>query len=112
MLNDKQCKYLTELLGECWHDEKDAPEIEIGGKNPICPKCNKSLWTAYEYNRTFTTWQDFGDVVRVLDDEKYYYDAIEYVMDYYRKCSMFSIMKQPDFVERFMIEVGKMRGVE
>lgn len=46
-MKDEDAKYLTERMGECWH------EIFWG----VCPKCGLC-----RSNRTFTTWADFGAV--------------------------------------------------
>lgn len=90
MLKDKQRKYLTELLGECWH---------VKGNTGYCQLCGEPLQLVGDYNRTFTTPQDFFDVVRAIEyDDLPNYNITE--------------MQQPDFVERFMIEVCKMGGVE
>lgn len=75
-LSDDQKKRLTMLLGECWH----GPFVTNYGHDcvdQICKKC----WSApeelkYPKNRTFTTWQDLGDLKERLEEkgmwEKFY----------------------------------------
>lgn len=68
-LTVEECKILTGYLGECWHEWIGG--IVIGKrvdecKPETCKHCgiNKYL-PPYEMtirNRTFTTWQDFGDL--------------------------------------------------
>jgi len=54
-------KWLTEeILGECLHKFK-LPN-KLGGN--YCIKCSKFI--PYIINRSFTTWQDYGDVVNAL----------------------------------------------
>lgn len=64
-----------EVLGECWHeiipyclqrDQKPARDMIFP-----CTKCGKEFGLAVFYtegkgNRTFTTWQDLGDVKEAL----------------------------------------------
>ena len=54
---------------------------------------------------------DFFAVLRVID-EGTFYNATEDLMDKYENCSMFYVLKQPTFIERFMREVCKQGGVE
>jgi len=58
-------KWLTkEILGECWHT--------VTG---ICWKCKKYI--GLPYSRSFTTWQDYGDVVTALQlSSKYNFEEI------------------------------------
>ena len=53
-MNDDDRKLLTEYMGECWHEEQDIGYCE--GKNG--GKCR----IIRNENRTFGTWQDFGDL--------------------------------------------------
>jgi hypothetical protein len=105
MLTDTQRKYLAELLGECRHETFD--------KEDYCPHCNNFLPTApYIMNRTFfTTPQDFFDVVRVLDKSvisKVFYN----VGNDCGRLLYFELLQQPDFIERFMVELCQLKGVE
>lgn len=63
MLTDDDRKLLTEFLGECWHDgpifREYIPGVEhIQFVELECSKCHGH----YLKNRTFTTWQDTGDL--------------------------------------------------
>jgi hypothetical protein len=93
MLTDTQRKYLTEMLGERWCD--DVKEYDVN-------------YLGHSYNRTFTTPQDFFDVVRVLSLRE-----VDDAWDSF-PCSMSNgeLMKQPDFIERFMSEVCEMKEVK
>jgi len=63
MLPESDRRLLTEFLGECWHDDPIFREY-IPGVEHIqfveleCSKCHGH----YLKNRTFTTWQDTGDL--------------------------------------------------
>ncbi len=57
-LTGQDRKRLTEFLDKCWHEPE---EDYFGGNSHICPKC-ENLWLPRIGNRTFITWQDFGDL--------------------------------------------------
>ena len=71
-MNDEDKKLLTEFLGECWHELRlITPELAR------CSKCTvvidvdisspqKWVMCNGEYNRSFTTWQDMGDLKEKL----------------------------------------------
>lgn len=64
MLTDDDKRMLTELLGECWHD----PEIftcDDNSKFIRCKKCKVPDRTKTTL-RTFTTWQDMGDLKKKI----------------------------------------------
>jgi hypothetical protein len=57
-LSDDDKKLLTEFLGECWHDR--LIPVHASG---VCRHCNIYMddWNDV-IQRTFTTWQDLGDL--------------------------------------------------
>jgi len=65
-------KWLTGELGECSHEFRPhayAKSIKV------CIACGKSfnaLVNPQEGNRTFTTWQDFGDVLIAAQKKKWW----------------------------------------
>ena len=52
--NEEINKYLTEAMGECWHDWKNLPKI----RSAQCVKCT-TLFHRAQIN-DFFTWQGFG----------------------------------------------------
>ena len=59
MLSDDQKKMLTEeIFGECWHKME---RIHPGGIFKRCHKCLRPESMGI-HNRTFTSWQDLGDL--------------------------------------------------
>ena len=63
-MTDADRKLLTEFLGECWH------EFSPRGITPAadrCVSCGKlRIQCIPDVRRSFTTWQDFGDVKEKL----------------------------------------------
>jgi hypothetical protein len=57
------------------------------------------------------TPQDFFDVLNKLEEIEFY-NVIEMVMDDYQNCQVFYMLRQPDFIERFMEAVCREKGVE
>jgi hypothetical protein len=54
-------QYLTEAMGECWHDLvfQDTKETGFRGDYHICKYCGKELY--YDPGHPdFSTWQGFG----------------------------------------------------
>ena len=47
-------KFLTEAMGECWH------ELSCRPSNNYCLKCEKSNYVDGCVNNNFSTWQSFG----------------------------------------------------
>ena len=70
--------WLTEVvLNECWHELV----IQPNAKHDPCSKCGRlfnQLVIPKEGNRTFTTWQDFGDVVTALIKQKEGWNSFMY----------------------------------
>jgi hypothetical protein len=93
MLTDTQKKALTEMLGEKWNEW----EWQIKEQD-------KTIETP---NRTFTTWQDFIDVVRAIGVQ----NSIR-ASGVNRLFDLFNNMQQPDFIEQFMRAVAEMKGVK
>lgn len=64
-MTDNDRKALTLFLGECWHEEIDSVEHPIYGILHKCScgavECEKS-----SLHRTFTTWDDLGQVKEAL----------------------------------------------
>jgi len=101
-LTNTQRKVLTKMLGvKCYHEYKYATSF-------YCSKCKSP-----QENRTFDTWQDFGDVVRVMDSSVCL-KALKKVSvkgDETLRNIIFG-MKQPDFIEKFMKAVCELKGVK
>ena len=69
MTDDRRRMLTEEVLGECWHE---WVHITPEGRDEyydynICKKC-KEMWSGLNYknNRTFTTWQDMGDLKKKI----------------------------------------------
>ena len=109
MLTEQQRKYLTELIGDCWHEWYGEP-----GYN--CIKCHKLSMNGCLNNRTFTEPADFFAVCRVMD-WKDVERALCYMDDKANPAGdvldgIVKLMQQPTFIEDFMREVAKMGGIE
>jgi len=105
MLTDKERQTLTEMLGEEWH------EIQL---NAVC-SCGEGGWFSkkketehLQKNRTFDTWQDFGDVLQKLNSKEA--SEVERAATCCGTLSLLIQMKQPDFIEKFMKAVCEMKG--
>ena len=62
-MNTKRDKFLTEAMGECWHDY-----VKTCGCCPAtCAKCGAD--EGYTENNDFSTWHDFG---KLLNSPKSY----------------------------------------
>jgi hypothetical protein len=61
--NDR--KLLTEFLGECWHENPGKPISTYAADVFTCVKCGE-YFNRLNSGRTFTTWQDMGDVKEKL----------------------------------------------
>ena len=93
-LTNTQRKVLTEMLGEKW--------IPNHGKYKSCG------------NRTFDTWQDFGDVVHKISQQQlkevlFKFGYFEYS---FNAIQLAEAMQQPDFIELFMRAVVEMKKIE
>jgi hypothetical protein len=94
MLIDTEKKALTEMLGEEWNGVtwyKPSTGEETG-------------------DRTFTTWQDFGDVVRAIDKGIILSAFINMENNSNSKMYFVELLQQPDFIEKFMRAVVEMKG--
>lgn len=100
-LIDNQLRYLTELIGECYHTKT----IPVGGCCN-CKKCNSFMPT----NRTFTTPDDFFAVVRAIDHEQI--EDSFYAMKLDNPTDISWGLQHPTFIENFMRAVCRMGGVE
>jgi len=104
-----QTQYIYGLLGRCYHDEADATPFRVGGKPEICLECGFALYEAHRFNQEING-NDFFALVGVLDDIAL--SSIEgKLINEYPHLLLWK-MQQPDFIERFCIEVCKMKGVE
>ena len=65
ILTEEQKKGLTEWLGEKWHETIESKWTELYG---TLDKCNCGMVECQEINRTFTTWQDLGDLFTKLNE--------------------------------------------
>jgi hypothetical protein len=54
-MNQERDKFLTEQMGECWHDGEPFFTNNV----IYCPKCHKNLKAINEEN-DFSTWEGFG----------------------------------------------------
>ena len=70
-MTEEDKKILTEYLGECWHvwDGKDI----MKGNVKMCGECKSWQDFDFDIHRTFTTWQDFGDVFEKLEEKGEYH---------------------------------------
>lgn len=111
-LTDTQRRYLTELIGECWHemDTQGVMADTDGIQFIVCKHCSKDFDIKKGLNRTFLTPDDFFAVVRAISDITYRRALIELNVEYIYQ--QHSIMKQPTFIEDFMREVCRLGGIE
>jgi hypothetical protein len=56
-MNDDDRRFLTEAMGECWHESLRTHEDATAWIVYTCPKCHKEGYRLT--NRTFTTPDDF-----------------------------------------------------
>lgn len=81
-MTDDQKKMLTEeILDECWHELARNPH-----GNPryigICSKCKQDLTEVFgDGNRTFTTWQDLGDLKRKIVEMGEWDEFIDFTLE-------------------------------
>ena len=64
-LTENQKRLLTEFLGECWHEYIKQPPLEkweIDQGYIQTALCSCGSHSCLKSNRTFTTYQDLGDV--------------------------------------------------
>jgi hypothetical protein len=61
---DEQRKGLTLFLGECWHERAEIYKGLILVEVNYCRFCSADLFESR--NRTFDTWQDYGDMKNKL----------------------------------------------
>lgn len=106
MPTDSQRKYLTELIGECFHE----------GEWCQCKHCGKLMSNA-PFNRTFTNPSDFFAVVRAIDRVmlEQVLKGIAFNLQYRYDSLLLYIaeaMQKPTFIEDFMREVCRMGGVD
>ena len=87
MLSDEQKKMLTEeILGECWHrpdygSQMINPKFYVGVPC-ACGKVSYNVKHEKKSNRTFTSWQDLGDlkekIVEMWEWRTFYRWAYDY----------------------------------
>ena len=61
-LSEESRKRMTEFLGECWHERLHDPKYMYD----FCGKCGRPWHEGTIKFRTFTTWQDLGDLKEKL----------------------------------------------
>ena len=61
MSNEDINKYLTEAMGECWHDYlKLLNDDHSGSPHFICKKCDEHHYSWDYQHSDFFTWQGYG----------------------------------------------------
>ncbi len=82
-MTDEKRKRLTELLGECWHEE-DIEYTKKAIRDPrhrsvfaICSKCKKTYGRS-KRDRTFTTDTDIRAVFRAIRDKGKWWQFIRF----------------------------------
>lgn len=66
MKNEARDKFLTELIGECWHNVRYDPP------NWWCDKCKNNLLAGR--NNDFSTWEGFGKLFEWGQKQEWYED--------------------------------------
>jgi hypothetical protein len=78
---EKRDKFLTEAMGECWHDwrdypawegHKDAPEGELF----VCKQCRAHVSSDIGKPFTFSTWENFGKLFLWATTQRWWIDFI------------------------------------
>lgn len=84
MMNSERDKFLTEAMGECWHEPakppKCIPEIRLGVM-PRCGKCGTALYslsTPFKKNEwpSYDAWEDFGKLWEWAQKQEWFTDFI------------------------------------
>lgn len=73
-MNLKRDKFLTEQLGECWHDVQPTKFFSDGC--PVSIRCSKCNEPATIYNN-FSTWKDFGKLWKWAQKQTWWKKFIE-----------------------------------
>jgi len=83
MINRERDKFLTEAMGECWHNKKEIfskpdPQSFNGGKIETHYRCGicKMLW---KQQNNFSTWEGFGMLWEWAIDQKWW-DVLYYFL--------------------------------
>jgi hypothetical protein len=73
-MTDDDKKLLTKFLGECWHEKSGIsyfcpvlPGFPTRPDSFLCSKCGAKF--TEDQIRTFTTWQDLGDLLNKLSEK-------------------------------------------
>ena len=64
-MNIERDKFLTEAMGECWHEDVNA----FG----ICGKCQAHNYITYN----FSTWEGFGKLWEFVKTQKWWYEKMQ-----------------------------------
>jgi len=92
-MTDEDKKLLTEFLGECWHEYtfEKQPEDECGEFSCWVCRCGHKtqFWQKQRQNRTFTTWQDMGDLKETLVEKGRYEEFEAFASVIYKREKMF-----------------------
>lgn len=61
-MTDLRDKFLTEAIGECWHECKNVDSLDGFNVNYFqkCDKCSRSFSYVEMLHFTFSTWKNFG----------------------------------------------------
>lgn len=93
-MNIERDKFLTEAMGECWHDKAIT-----NGILSECSKC-KVLHSYLYTNADFSTWKGFGKLV--TEHNKIGLTTIE-ITELIQRCTPY----EPTFPDRFATQVYK-----
>jgi hypothetical protein len=80
-MTENQKRLLTEFLGECWHESLETRKCQNCGE--VMAICDHIPGDGVDWkHRTFTTWQDLGDVKDKLVENGRLTDFLEWVLNY------------------------------
>lgn len=66
-MDTERDKFLTEAMGECWHDRGfiiTSPETGTG----VCRNCQCKLYFDNQDRINFSTWEGFGKLVGYMNE--------------------------------------------
>jgi len=70
-------KFLTELVGECWHDEysHEGPTFQERYDKYVCLRCGFEVsYTPSFYKMNFSTWENFGKLWKFAQKQNWWND--------------------------------------
>jgi hypothetical protein len=92
-MNTKRDKFLTEAMGECYHDFV----IDHSAINPYkCKKCD--FWHGIKLQNDFSTWKDFGKLWEWTQKQDWLEKFLRSSMPFMYQCSTdnLQIFTHPD----------------